>query len=57
MEYVADGKADFAVLPIENSTVGIVSEIYDLLVEFENVIVGEQIIPIKIGRASCRERV
>lgn len=46
MEYVADGKADFAVLPIENSTVGIVSEIYDLLVEFENVIVGEQIIPI-----------
>lgn len=46
MEYVADGKVDFAVLPIENSTVGIVSEIYDLLVEFENVIVGEQIIPI-----------
>ena len=46
MEYVADGKADFAILPIENSTVGIVSEIYDLLVEFENVIVGEQIIPI-----------
>ena len=30
MEYVADGKVDFAVLPIENSTVGIVSEIYNL---------------------------
>ena len=31
---------DFAVLPIENSTAGIVNEIYDLLVEFENFIVG-----------------
>lgn len=46
MECVSRGEADFAVLPIENSTVGIVSEIYDLLVEYENVIVGEQIIPI-----------
>ena len=35
------------VLPIENSSAGIVSEIYDLLVEFENFIVGEQIIKIE----------
>jgi chorismate mutase/prephenate dehydratase len=35
------------VLPIENSTAGIVSENYDLLNEFENYIVGEQIIPIR----------
>lgn len=42
-----EGSADFAVLPIENSTAGIVSEIYDLLVEFENYIVGEQIIRIE----------
>lgn len=34
-------------LPIENSTAGVVSEIYDLLVEFENYIVGEQIIRIE----------
>ena len=34
-------------LPIENSTAGIVSEIYDLLVEFENYIVAEQIIKIE----------
>ena len=40
-------RADFAVLPIENSTAGIVNEIYDLLVEFENYIVGEQIIKIE----------
>lgn len=42
-----EGRADYAVLPIENSTAGIVSEIYDLLVEFENYIVGEQIIKIE----------
>ena len=41
------GQADYAVLPIENSTAGAVNEIYDLLVEFENYIVGETIIPIK----------
>lgn len=44
---IEDGSADFAVLPIENSTAGIVNEIYDLLAEFENYIVGEQIIKIE----------
>lgn len=44
---IEEGSADFAVLPIENSTAGIVNEIYDLLVEFENYIVGEQIIKIE----------
>lgn len=47
MTAIDEGSADFAVLPIENSTAGIVSEIYDLLVEFENYIVGEQIIRIE----------
>ena len=47
MGALEEGSADFAVLPIENSTAGIVSEIYDLLVEFENYIVGEQIIKIE----------
>jgi len=36
MSAIEEGSAEFAVLPIENSTAGIVSEIYDLLVEFEN---------------------
>ena len=44
MSAIDEGSADFAVLPIENSTAGIVSENYDLMVEFENYIVGEQII-------------
>lgn len=47
MSAIEEGSADFAVLPIENSTAGIVHEIYDLLVEFENYIVGEQIIRIE----------
>lgn len=47
MGAIEEGSADFAVLPIENSTAGIVNEIYDLLVEYENYIVGEQIIPIE----------
>ncbi len=46
MEAIEEGAADFAVLPIENSTAGAVDEMYDLLVEFENYIVGETIIPI-----------
>ncbi|MDY2820481.1 MAG: chorismate mutase [Hominisplanchenecus sp.] len=44
MEAIAEGSADYAVLPIENSTAGSVNDMYDLLVEFENYIVGEQII-------------
>lgn len=46
MEAIEEGAADFAVLPIENSTAGAVDEMYDLLVEYENYIVGETIIPI-----------
>lgn len=44
---IEEGSADYAVLPIENSTAGIVNEIYDMLAEFENYIVGEQIIKIE----------
>lgn len=47
MTAIEEGAADYAVLPIENSTAGIVSQNYDLLNEFENYIVGEQIIPIR----------
>ena len=47
MVAIEEGSADFAVLPIENSTAGIVGDIFDLLVEFENYIVGEQIMKIE----------
>ena len=47
MTAISEGSADYAVLPIENSTAGIVSEIYDLLAEYENYIVAEQVISIE----------
>ncbi len=41
MKEVKDGNADYAVLPIENTTAGIVNDVYDLLVEYDNCIVDE----------------
>ncbi len=46
MESIRKGLADYAVLPIENSSAGIVSENYDLLAEYDHYIVGEQTIRI-----------
>ena len=46
MEAIEEGSADFAVLPIENSSAGVVNQVYDLLMEFENYIVGEILLPI-----------
>lgn len=46
MEWIVQGKADYAVLPIENSSAGIVIENYDLLMEYDVCIVGEQILKI-----------
>ena len=47
MEAIKEGMADYAVLPIENSSAGEVNDIYDMLEEYENYIVGEQIIKIQ----------
>lgn len=46
MREVEEGRADFAVLPIENSTAGFVINNYDLLAKYRNYIVGEVYIPI-----------
>lgn len=46
MEAIRQGEADYAVFPIENSSAGIVAENYDLMMEYRNCIVGEQIIKI-----------
>lgn len=47
MEAVKSGKADYAVLPIENSTAGIVAGVYDLLQEFDNYIVAETYVKVE----------
>ena len=46
MDAIKKEEADYAVLPIENSSAGIVSQNYDLLMEYDCCIVGEQIIKI-----------
>lgn len=47
MEDVKEGRADYAVLPIENSTAGIVSQVYDLLVEYDNYIAAETFVKVE----------
>ena len=47
MREIVSGRADYAVLPFENSSAGIVSENYDLLVEYDTAIVGELILPVE----------
>lgn len=47
MEAIHSKEADYAVLPIENSSAGIVGENYDLLNEYDVCIIGEQVIKIE----------
>ncbi len=46
MKAVAQKKADYAVLPIENSSAGQVGDVYDLLRKYDNTIVGETYLPV-----------
>ncbi len=43
---VESGEADYAVIPIENSSAGTVSDNYDLLIAHENVIAAETFLPV-----------
>lgn len=47
MEDVKNKKADYAVLPIENSTAGPILQVYDLLMEYDNYIVGETYVKVE----------
>lgn len=47
MDAVSEGRADYAVLPIENSTTGIVAGVYDLLQEYDNYIVAETYVKVE----------
>ena len=49
MEAVKNGEADYAVLPIENSTAGVVAAVMDLLQEYDNYIIAE--VPVKVEHA------
>lgn len=47
MQAIKEGKADYGVLPIENSSTGTLSDIFDLLSEYDNYIVAEQVVKIE----------
>ena len=47
MEKVSIGEADYAVIPIDNSSAGMVSDTYDLLQEYNNYIVGETFLRVR----------
>ena len=41
-----EGRADYGVLPIENSSTGAINQVYDLLARYGAYIVGEQIVKV-----------
>lgn len=41
-----DGKADYGVLPIENSSTGSINQVYDLLGKYGSCVVGEQLVRV-----------
>lgn len=47
MQAIKEGKAEYGVLPIENSSTGTLSDIYDLLAEYDNLIIGEHVVKIE----------
>lgn len=47
MQSIKEGKAKYGVLPIENSSTGTLSDIFDLLAEYDNYIIGEQLVKIE----------
>lgn len=58
MEEVQAGRADFAVLPIENSSAGAVVDLYDILTRYSNSIVAETFLPVNhalLGTAEAKE--
>ncbi len=58
MEEVQAGRADFAVLPIENSSAGAVVDLYDILTRYSNSIVAETFLSVNhalLGTAEAEE--
>jgi chorismate mutase/prephenate dehydratase len=47
MQVIKDGTVEYGVLPIENSSTGTLSDIFDLLAEYDNFIIGEHLVKIE----------
>lgn len=51
---ISNGKMDYAVLPLENSSTGGITEVYDLLRQYDCSIVGEQCVKIEQNLLGCK---
>lgn len=47
MQSIKEGAAEYGVLPIENSSTGTLTDIFDLLAEYDNCIIGEHLVKIE----------
>ncbi|WP_349673629.1 prephenate dehydratase domain-containing protein [Lacrimispora sp.] len=55
MKEVESGRADYAVLPIENSSAGAVIDNYDLLMKYNNYIVAETFLTVNHGLLGLKD--
>lgn len=55
MQAVQEGRADYGVLPIENSTAGAVIDNYDLQIKYSNHIVAETFVQVRHMLLGCQE--
>ncbi len=55
MKAISAGTADYAVLPLENSSAGSVSDVYDLLVHYDNYIIGETYLDVRHVLLGCED--
>lgn len=55
MQVVQEGRADYGVLPIENSTAGAVIDNYDLQIKYSNHIVAETFVQVRHMLLGCQE--
>lgn len=53
MEAIKNGDAEYGILPIENSSTGIITDVYDLLSEYDNYIVGEFVVKVSHALLAC----
>lgn len=47
MKEVQEGRADYGVLPVENTSTGIITDVYDLMNKYNNYIIGEYVVKVQ----------
>lgn len=53
MDAIKNGQAVYGVLPIENSSTGIITDVYDLMATYNNYIVGEYVVKVNHALLAC----